>query len=123
MTTTNVTFDTINEVELAKVRVSLKNTLLTSWSVSIFIFISVIAVGSSKKKTRYGRFVVYGLMSLSILVLLLSIISYSDDIYNTLPYKSLSLRNKVDTILYIIMTTILILVQIAYVIYVHHFIK
>lgn len=109
-----VTFDNASDLELQKVMLELKSNLMDSWSVSLFIFISVIAIANSKRSSRY---LVYGLLLISVLVLLLSIGSYADDVYNTIPPRSLSLRHKIDAILYITMTALLVLVEISYVVY------
>lgn len=109
-----ITFDNASDLELQKVMLELKSNLMDSWSVSLFIFISVIAIANGKPGNKY---LVYGLLSISVLVLLLSIGSYADDFYNTIPERSLSLRHKIDAILYITMTVLLVVVEIAYVIY------
>lgn len=109
-----VTFENASDLELQKVMLELKSNLMDSWSVSLFIFISVIAIANSKKSSKY---LVYGLLFISVLVLLLSIGSYSDDFYNTIPERSLSLRHKIDAVLYIAMTTLLVIVETSYVVY------
>ena len=109
-----ITFENASDSEIQKFILDLKSNLMDSWSVSLFIFISVIVMSSTDANSKV---LIYGLLFISVLVLLLSIWSYADDFYNTVPDDALSVRHKIDAALYISMTLLLVLVEVAFVIY------
>lgn len=113
---TSVTYDNASDFEIQKLLIDMKNILLGAWSLSVFIFLSVITL---HQNSVHHRLITFGLLSLSILVLLLSITSYSYEFYNTLPSNMISTRHHIDAIFYIIMAILFILVEISYGIYYH----
>ena len=126
MSNNQTTFE--NNGEIIRMQSELEGNLLAIWALSVFILFSIITINNSNLKSpRIKKIVMYGLLTVSILILLLGITKYTYEFYTRiLPSDyliqpdNITIRplEKVNVIFYIILTIILIGIQLAYTIHV-----
>ena len=126
MSNNQTTFE--NNGEIIRMQSELEGNLLAIWALSVFILFSIITINNSNLKSpRIKKIVMYGLLTVSILVLILGITKYTYEFYTRiLPSDyliqpdNITIRplEKVNVIFYIILTIILIGIQLAYTIHI-----
>ena len=113
-----------NNGEIIRMQSELEGNLLAIWALSIFILFSIITINNSNlKSTLVKKIVIYGLLFVSISILLLGITKYAYEFYTRIlisdsliepKNQTITSLEKTNVIFYIILTIILIVIQLVY---------